>query len=300
MVLGVKPLGFEDLARLPVLAFYEEAFRKATGVSLKVVSPELPVRRLSLGKLENRFCSLVAGTPAGCESCLQTQTRLQQGAGRKTQPQRVNCFAGLTEVAVPIIIGERHVATLLSGQVLRREPTERDFRLVVNMLGGSPEEGWEKQARKAYFETPVLTADRFEAVLQLLSVFAQYLADYASRQVLVSTHVEPVPVASAKEFVQSHVEEPITLDRVVQHVHVSRFHFCKIFKKATGMTLTEYITRVRIEKAKTLLQDPSLRVSEVVFAAGFGSIAQFNNVFKRQVGVIPTQYRSTLRSQPLV
>ena len=82
----------------------------------------------------------------------------------------------------------------------------------------------------------------------------------------------------------------------MRHVHVSRFYFCKLFKKATGMTLTEYVARVRVEKAKTLLGNPSLRVSEVGYAAGFGSIPHFNSVFKRHVGMPPTEYRAALRS----
>ncbi len=155
---------------------------------------------------------------------------------------------------------------------------------------------WEKKLRKAYFETPVITADRFQAVLQLLNVFAQYLADIGSRQAIACSETEPQAVASAKQFVQSHAEEPIKLEQVVQHVNVSRFYFCKLFKKATGMTLTEYIARVRVEKAKTLLGDPSLRISEVVYAAGFGSIPHFNSVFKHYVGMPPTEYRAALRS----
>jgi transcriptional regulator GlxA family with amidase domain len=131
----------------------------------------------------------------------------------------------------------------------------------------------------------------------LLSVFAQYLSDYASRQVLASASAEPAAVASAKQFVQTHVEEPRLLAQVVRHVNVSRFYFCKLFKKATGMTLTEYVARVRVEKAKTMLVDPTLRISEVVYAAGFGSIPQFNSVFKRLVGMPPTEYRETLRSR---
>ena len=84
-------------------------------------------------------------------------------------------------------------------------------------------------------------------------MFAQYLADFASRQAIACSEAEPEAVASAKQFVQSHAEEPIKLEQVVQHVNVSRFYFCKLFKKATGMTLTEYVARVRVEKAKTLL-----------------------------------------------
>ena len=199
-------------------------------------------------------------------------------------------------VAVPVVIGGNHVATLMSGQVFRREPTERDFLMVVRMLGGGQNADWEKRLRKAYFETPVATSDRFQAIIELLKVFAQYVAEYASRQALASANSEPRSVSNAKQFVQSHVEESITLARVVEHVHVSRFYFCKLFKKATGMTLTEYITRVRVEKAKTLLVDPSLRISEVVYAAGFGSIPRFNSAFKHCVGMPPTEYRASLRA----
>ncbi len=297
MVPRVKQLTYDDLARLPIVRFYEDAFRKATGVSLKVVAPDEPARRLSFGEAENRSCALVASAPGGCEACRQVQARAQRGAAKRLVPQQVACFAGLTDVAVPVILAGRHVATLMSGQVFRREPTERDFAMVARMIAGGLASEWEKKARKAYFDTPVVTADRFQAILQLLNVFAQYLTDYASRHVIARAEEEPSAVASAKEFVQAHVEEAITLEQVVQHVHVSRFYFCKLFKKATGMTLTEYVSRVRVEKAKTLLVDPSLRISEVVFAAGFGSIPRFNSVFKHYVGMPPTEYRATLRAQ---
>jgi AraC-like DNA-binding protein len=185
----------------------------------------------------------------------------------------------------------------MSGHIFRREPTERDFQMVSKMLGGEPGADWMRKARKAYFETPVLNSEQFQAVLQLLDLFVQHLAESAARQALVASSSEPQAVASAKQFVRAHAEEPITLGQVVEHVHVNRFHFCKLFKKATGITLTEYVTRVRIEKAKTLLCDQSRRVSEVVFASGFGSIPQFNSVFKRLVGVPPTEYRARVRSE---
>jgi AraC-like DNA-binding protein/ligand-binding sensor protein len=292
----MKEAAFGDLARLPVVQYYEAAFRKATGVSLKVVSPDAAAGPMSFGPSDNAFCHLVASTPLGCAACMETEARARRSAAVKRVPQQFHCHAGLTVIAVPVFAGGRHVATLLSGQVFRREPTQRDFSLVAKMVGGGPNGDWEKKARKAYFETPVVTMDQCQAIIQLLNVFAQYVADLASRHVIALSEAEPTAVASAKQFVQSHAEEAITLSQVVQHVNVSRFYFCKLFKKATGMTLTEYVSRVRVEKAKELLVDPSLRVSEVVYAAGFGSIPRFNSVFKRYVGMPPTEYRASLRS----
>ena len=293
----MKQVTFDDLARLSLIQYYETAFRKATGVSLMLAPPDEPVKRVAFGDGENPFCALVSQTPAGCEACLLAEARVQRSAARKLVPQQVYCFAGLTVVAVPVVIGGRHTATLLSGQVFRREPTQRDFTMVVKMLGDGLTGDLEKKMRHAYFETPVVTVDRFQGIIELLNVFAQYLADYASRCVIAAGSDEPAAVTSAKEFVQAHAEEPMTLPEVARHVHVSPFYFCKLFKKTTGMTLTEYVARVRVEKAKTLLVDPAARISEVVYAAGFGSIPRFNIVFKRYTGLAPTQYRATLRAQ---
>jgi len=294
----MKQVVFDDLVQLSasVINYYESAFSKATGVSLKLVPPGEPKDRLRLGESENEFCALVTRTLEGCRGCLETQRRAQRGVASRWVSQQVSCFAGLTDVAVPVVVGGQQVATLMSGQVFRRQPTERDFLMVIKMLKSERNGPWEKKVRKAYFETPVVTADRFEAIIHLLNVFAQYLADYASRHAIASAPDEPHAIANAKEFVQSHVEETITLALVVEHVHMSRFYFCKLFKKVTGMTLTEYVSRVRVEKAKRLLTNPSLRVSEVVYASGFGSIPRFNSVFKRYVGMPPTEYRATLRS----
>jgi AraC-like DNA-binding protein/ligand-binding sensor protein len=294
--MAIDQITFAELVRLPVVQKYENSYRKVTGMTLKLVSPVEFNRRQNLGEFENPFCSLITRTPAGCEACLECQKRAQKCAGKKLVPQQSSCFAGLTDIAVPVVVNGRHVATMMGGQVFRRPPTERDFQMVVKMLKSEQDADWEKKTRKAYFETPVITPDRLQAMVHLLSVFSQYLADYVSRHAISTSANEPKPVSSAKQFVLSHAEDSITLALVAKHVNVSRFHFCKLFKKATGMTLTEYVIRVRVEKAKTLLVDPTVRISEVVFAAGFGSIPRFNSVFKQCVGMPPTEYRATLQS----
>ena len=291
----MRPLTFEELRKLPAVDFYEESFRKATGVPLRIVAPGVPVHRLGLGLQENEFCRLVAGTPLGCEACQQAQVRALTGAAQRRTPHQIACFAGLTDVAVPVIVGDIHLATMLSGQVLRREPTERDFAMIVQMIGRGNDQRWQYDARKAYFATSVVTADRLQAIVQLLVMFADYLGEYATKQAAARSTAEPVAVTRAKDYVEAPIGESIVLEHVVRHSGISRFYFCKLFKKATGMTLTEYVARVRLEKAKAMLVDRSIRISEIAFAAGFGSIPQFNSVFKRYVGVAPTEYRESLR-----
>jgi len=98
-------------------------------------------------------------------------------------------------------------------------------------------------------------------------------------------------VSKAKRYIRDRYHERISLDEAARAVNASTRHFCKIFKQATGITFTDYLARVRVEKAKHLLRNPNLRVSEVAFETGFESISQFNRSFKRIVKRTPTEYR---------
>ncbi|MFZ0711738.1 MAG: helix-turn-helix transcriptional regulator, partial [Terrimicrobiaceae bacterium] len=85
-----------------------------------------------------------------------------------------------------------------------------------------------------------------------------------------------------------------SLRRVAQAVNISSYYFCKMFKRATGLTFTHYLSRVRVERAKSLLLNPNARVSEIAFDCGFTSITNFNRTFKELVGQSPSEYREAL------
>jgi AraC-like DNA-binding protein len=105
---------------------------------------------------------------------------------------------------------------------------------------------------------------------------------------------ESPPVAKARLFIAEHQAEELSLAQVAQSVNMSAFYFCKMFKKATGMTFTDYLARVRVEKVKNLLLNPHKRVSEAAYEAGFQSLSQFNRVFRRIAGESPSAYRDRL------
>jgi transcriptional regulator GlxA family with amidase domain len=70
-----------------------------------------------------------------------------------------------------------------------------------------------------------------------------------------------------------------------------------MFKKATGLTFTEYVCRVRVEKVKTLLLNPHLRISEIAYDTGFQSLTHFNRVFREITGEAPTVFRDNRTSR---
>ncbi len=102
-------------------------------------------------------------------------------------------------------------------------------------------------------------------------------------------------VVKAKAYIEEHQAEDLSLAEVAKAASTSTFYFCKMFRKLVGVNFTDYLSRVRIEKAKNLLLNPNLRVSEIAYDVGFQSLTHFNRVFKRLCGQSPTEYREHLK-----
>jgi AraC-like DNA-binding protein len=115
------------------------------------------------------------------------------------------------------------------------------------------------------------------------------LRTVGSRQ---ENRAEPVDIWKARSFIHAHSDEELSLTQVAKAVNISGNHLSEKFKQVTGVNFVDYIARRRFEKARELLQDPNLRVSEIAFTVGFQSLSQFNRVFKRLSGKSPTEYRA--------
>jgi len=282
----------ERLSRSQIYQDYERAFGEATGLPLNLSSTEEWNLTHRGRRHENPFCALLAKQNKACAACLQTQHELTNTA--QEQSRTVSCFAGMNETAVPLRAGEKLIGFLRTGEVLPHQPTVQSFARVARGLDELGVKVDREKLREAYFHTPVFTAKRYESVLKLLEIFAQHLSLVAN-QILFQTENAEVPaIAKAREFISSHHTEELSLTAVARAVHMSTFYFCKQFKKATGLCFTDYLSRVRIEKAKEQLLKPHARVSEVAYDVGFQSLTHFNRVFKKLNGESPTNYRSHL------
>jgi AraC-like DNA-binding protein len=105
---------------------------------------------------------------------------------------------------------------------------------------------------------------------------------------------DPIPIyvhlRRAKDLIDRDFAEPLDVPALVQEAHSSRAHFVRSFKKAFGETPHRYLQRRRIERAKELLRNTPLSVTEVSLAVGFRSLGSFSTVFHRLVGKPPSAY----------
>ena len=102
-----------------------------------------------------------------------------------------------------------------------------------------------------------------------------------------SSHV----IAQALAFINANFDYDLSVDVLLGFCNVSRSHFHYLFKESTGKTLTAYITEKRIERAVSLLKDSDISIAEVAYSNGFSSQSYFSKVFKRVVGMSPSELR---------
>jgi AraC-like DNA-binding protein len=133
--------------------------------------------------------------------------------------------------------------------------------------------------------------------VRLLTFFADQLSALSNQLMTEKNNAEPPLVLKAREYIGKHKTEELSLADVAKVAGASVFHFCKVFHKATGLTFTDYVARVRLEDARTRLLNPNLRVSEIAYDVGFQSLTQFNRTFKRVFGQSPTDFRARVSSR---
>ena len=268
---------------------FRVAYGDLTGLPLALRSIDYWQPPLRGEMRERLICSYMAQNPNTCSCCLETQLKLIELA--KEQGQAIKCPMGMIDIAVPIHVSGRCIAFLHTGQMLPQKPSRTLFRNTAEKfkewnLDISPQD-----IEESYLSAEIYTSQRQKALIELITQFAERLSDQANTIMIIAKSTEPLLIKKARTYIESNITEPIRLENLAKHLNVSPFYFCRQFQKHVKVRFTDYITRLRVERAKQLLLNQNNRISEVAFEAGFQSIPHFNRSFKRVAGVTPTQWR---------
>jgi AraC-like DNA-binding protein/ligand-binding sensor protein len=283
----------DTLRRSKLFRSYEQVFSEATGLALAIRPLEFWQLAHHGKKHENPFCALLAENPTSLAVCLRAHQEMIDHTG--VLPHIVTCPFGLTETAVPIKLGEQIVGYLRIGQVLRHMPAKMDTSKVRRELEKCGVR-FTGEIRKAWQKNPLVPPEKYNATVRLLAFFADHLSALSNQLVTEKNNAEPPFVLKAREYIEKHKSEELSLADVAKAAGASVFHFCKVFHKATGLKFTDYVARVRLEDARNRLLNPNLRISEIAYDVGFQSLTQFNRTFKRVFGQSPTDFRTHLAS----
>lgn len=135
--------------------------------------------------------------------------------------------------------------------------------------------------------------------LSFLFQLLHHLAEYPTSERLTTeqeisstnTQLNNSAVERTFRFLYAHYQENLTLDMIANYANQNASALCRSFKQASGYTLFQFINRLRIEKACSLLRNSSLNVTQIAYQVGFNSLTNFHIQFKKLTGTIPNEYK---------
>jgi AraC-like DNA-binding protein len=283
-------LTFDQIASLAVLRqFYHLAWHMFS-VNIALVAPDRH-RSLYIGAPETwlPFCLKLTRQMGGevyCQECDQRHLAMV-----KAQPRvlRYECWAGLREFIVPIVLEGEIQAFIQCGQVLDAAPGADEWARTRQALEarGIPAAPLEE----LYFAARVIPDQTQQDLMALLELFSNYIA-YAQHQILLAEASQQSRVVErALSFIRQRSDEPLSLDEVARAACTSKRNLTRVFQARTGMTVLQSIQEMRIERACRLLQAGEMTCAQVAFECGFGSVQQFNRVFRQLRGCAPQAWQ---------
>jgi AraC family transcriptional regulator len=136
------------------------------------------------------------------------------------------------------------------------------------------------------------------ALQSLAALVAVHLARRYAASAASATQTAGLPQHKLKrvqDYVENHLSESIRVDQLAAEVHMSPFHFARMFKKATGQPPHLYVVMRRVERAKALLGDSEIELIQLAAQIGFRTQGHFTGVFRRYTGYTPGAYRLDCR-----
>jgi len=104
-------------------------------------------------------------------------------------------------------------------------------------------------------------------------------------------------IKKAMEYIEENYSKDISLDEISEKLNISSYYFSKLFKENQGEGFVEYLTRIRIEKAKEMLTNPEKSIKEVGIACGYSDPNYFSRIFKKSTGITPSEYKEKMESE---
>ena len=231
------------------------------------------------------------GAPCN-QLCQGTLLAAEHNASHSGCSAQFECPTGLTKLLMPVMIGGRHVGSLLAGPFCVGPLKVSQHRRLMGRLKASGLDSRADVVKASWNSNPTVTREKLRAVETLLEMFSQYLAECGQRLLLHEAGRQSPLLQKIEAQLAEPSDRALTVRELAERLHISPCYFCKLFRKQTGLTFTDYRTQARIETAKRLLLDPTRRVSEAAYESGFDSIPYFNRAFRRHVGCSPSEFRA--------
>ncbi|NJK36123.1 MAG: helix-turn-helix domain-containing protein [Oscillatoriales cyanobacterium SM2_2_1] len=121
------------------------------------------------------------------------------------------------------------------------------------------------------------------------------LRQYCTQPLRIKTYeggLSTPKLQQAIDYIQAHLDQKLSLEEIAQHLNLSVYHFCDLFKQSTGIAPYKYVLQQRVERAKQLLKDEERTIVDIALECGFANQTHLNKHFRKVTGMTPKTYRN--------
>ena len=215
---------------------------------------------------------------ARCIQHCRWQTMLE--ASRRREPFISSCYAGVMEIALPVMVRNEHAATAFIGTF--RSP---DWQIPAN---------WSDTRREAYQALPLWHPEKAPQLLRILEMFCAAAVNFAENDRLEQKSVAGLPGEILDFFQTSLTSRDVSLADLAEKLHLSQSRTSHILQKEFQKSFNKLLAEAKIDRACKLLANTQLSLYSIAVACGFRNVYYFGRVFKQQTGIPPGQYRRQL------
>lgn len=234
-------------------------------------------------KLE--FCACVQKDRRALECCSECDRAAFREVQKTGKTYLYTCRFGLIEAVSPIYHYGVLSGYLMMGQVRAADGADAE-KITENSRDFAPSE----QIAPLVQKIPVLERKMIESYVNIMTVCAEYITLANIMQVFGHNLAE-----LTKLYLNAHFAENVSLDRLCETFNCSKTTLLSSYKKVYGVTVYKYLSDLRLETARGMLEDSRYSVGDIASRCGFPDQCYFSKVFSKRYGMPPTAYRETVK-----
>lgn len=232
------------------------------------------------------FCDYVRTNKTLCQKCFESDAYGFSEVDKTRKICVYKCHMGLTEAIAPIIQNNIIIGYLMLGQVPEKESL-CDIEEMIDRV--QREHGLDRNELLAYLSAMKITdGEKLDAAANIMNMVSSYLWLNSILSVRKDTVFYQI-----SEYINTNLDKGISVSDICKYACLSKTSLYNLSIENTGLGISDYIRKLRIEKAKNLLLSTDMRVSEIADNVGIKDSNYFIKVFRTETGTTPLKYRKS-------
>ena len=224
----------------------------------------------------SKFCEYIRKDKATDEMCRKCDKHALDECKRTMLPKIYTCHAGLTEGIAPITVQGIIMGFIAIGQIRENEAMPRETEYADK-----------KELIKYYGKLQVIPRDKIESALHILEACAslEHLKKFVR-------DISETLIIKLQKYIDENLRENLSVDILCAYLSVSKRELYHLVKNESGCTPAELVKTKRLEYAKKLLKETTLKISAIAEKCGIGDYNYFSKLFKKKYGLTPREIRA--------